>query len=402
MTHGRNRAPRPIALLLVMWVTLEAASFAALPLLRITRQIEYAPISTTSLSEAHRASLENLLRGRTQYVVHSALLGWTIKPNGRRGRYQANAAGLRANREYEAAPRGGGVRIAAFGDSFTHGDDVRNDETWTVALEVRRPGLEVMNFGVGGFGLDQAFLRYQHEGRGYKPAVVLIGFSTENIYRHVNTFRPFYMPKTGRPLAKPRFVIEGDRLVLVKNPMQELAQYRDLLAHPDRILPSLGGQDFYYHSRNRKGPLDMLPSVRLAKVTRQQMGDLTGGIVRNGVYNTQAEAFRVTVGIVDAFVEAATQDGAAPVVLLLPNRADLARYRRGGTRQYAPLVDHLRARRYRYLDLLEGFGADGKDTRIGDVIPSHYSPLGNRWVAKYLAQYLAAQGLTDPEAFTRR
>jgi hypothetical protein len=84
MTHGRNRTPRPIALILMMWVALEAASFSALPLLRITRQIEYAPISTTSLSEAHRAVLEDLLRGQMQYAVHSALLGWTTGTDGSR------------------------------------------------------------------------------------------------------------------------------------------------------------------------------------------------------------------------------------------------------------------------------------------------------------------------------
>ncbi len=393
-----RRPPRLIAVILVVWVALEVASLAALPLLRITRRIVYTPISATSLSEGHRADLEELLQGRTRYVIHSTALGWTIKPNGRWGLYQANAQGLRADREYDQIPRGGAVRIAAFGDSFTHGDEVGNGETWAVALEARHLGLEVMNFGVGGFGLDQAFLRYQHEGRRYKPAVVLIGFATENIYRHVNTFRPFYMPKTGRPLAKPRFVIEGDRLVLVKNPMQELAQYKDLLAHPDRILPSLGARDFYYHSSSRSGPLDVLPSVRLAKVTRQQIRDLTGGIVRRGVYNTQAEAYRVTAGIVDAFVEAVTRDGAVPVVLLLPNRLDLARYRRDGTRQYAPLVDHLRSRHYRYVDLLEGLVAEGGDRQIEDVVPRHYSPRGNQWVAKWLAQYLVTQGLTGARA----
>jgi hypothetical protein len=383
----------------VAWVVLEVASLAALLLLNVTRGISYAPIAATALSAAHRAILEDLLAGRPRYLAYSPSLGWTIRPNGQRGPYRANAQGLRADREYGSAPPPERVRVAAFGDSFTHGDDVHHHETWTVALEARHPGVEVLNFGVGGFGLDQAFLRYQHEGRRYRPAVVLIGFATENIFRHVNTFRPFYAPRTGQPLAKPRFVIDGGRLVLVDNPIRELVQYQDLLGRPDRILPVLGARDFYYHSRSRAGTLDVLPSVRLAKVTRVQFGELRGGIVRNGVYNTQAEAFQVTVGILDAFVETVARDGAVPVVLLLPNRWDLERFRRDGTRQYAPLLDHLRARRYRYVDLLEGLSPAVEQARVDDLIPSHYSPLGNQRVATHVAQYLRMYGLISAGAW---
>ena len=39
-------------------------------------------------------------------------------------------------------------------------------------------------FGVPGYGLDQAFLRYLEEGRRFGFDVVLIGFMTENIFRH--------------------------------------------------------------------------------------------------------------------------------------------------------------------------------------------------------------------------
>lgn len=393
MTFQTRQTKRAVAGLLVAWAVLEVACLCALLLLGITRHIRYAPIWTAELSEAHHAILTNLVEGRTEYIDHSPVLGWTLKSNGQYGIYRANSQRLRATREYDADPPLGVVRVAAFGDSFTHGDEVRNGETWAAALEAGHPGLEVVNFGVGGFGLDQAYLRYQHEGRRYHPAVVLIGFATENIYRHVNVYRPFYDTDTGRPLAKPRFVVEGDRLVLVENPMQDLARYRELLAEPDRLLPVLGARDYYYHSRVRRGRLDVMPSVRLAKVARQQIADSTGGIVKGGAYNPGSEAFVVTTRLVDAFVSAAEADGAVPVVMLLPNRADLARHRRHDVRMAAPLKDYLQARRYRYVDLLDAFAGAGGRTAIGDLVPNHYSPLGNRLVAERLWQYLETQRL---------
>ena len=58
-----------------------------------------------------------------------------------------------------------------------------------------------MNFGVGGFGLDQAYLRYQKMIREFELPTVLLGFMPENMSRHVNTYRPFYFPGTGLPLG---------------------------------------------------------------------------------------------------------------------------------------------------------------------------------------------------------
>ena len=51
-------------------------------------------------------------------------------------------------------------------------------------------GLEFENFGVPAYGLDQAFLRYQREGRPTHPQIVVIGFMEENIFRDVTCSGP--------------------------------------------------------------------------------------------------------------------------------------------------------------------------------------------------------------------
>src|SRR5439155_12092273 len=83
------------------------------------------------------------------------------------------------------------VRIAAFGDSFTHCDGVANSFTWEYLLERLNPALEVLNFGVGGYGTDQALLRYELEGMAFHPHIAILGFLPENIHRVVSVFRSF-------------------------------------------------------------------------------------------------------------------------------------------------------------------------------------------------------------------
>src|SRR4051794_2044350 len=126
-----------------------------------------------------RSGLDKIADGQT-YIAFDQQLGWSIAPSmvgvAPKATYRSNAEGIRALREYSPRPPETGPRIAAFGDSFTHCDDVENDECWTSQLESSTPGLEVMNFGVSGFAPDQAWLRYQRDGKAYQPCAVTIGY----------------------------------------------------------------------------------------------------------------------------------------------------------------------------------------------------------------------------------
>lgn len=377
-----------VILPLVMFASLELSSSAVLLLIKRIG-LTYDPLFTTSIPEHHRAMLERLLAGRTNYLIHSSTLGWTIKPNGSAHLYAANAKGIRANREYTLTPLEHVLRISTFGDSFTHCDDVRNADTWQEIMMSTHRNLEVLNFGVSGFGLDQAFLRYQQDGAMYKSHIVLIGFHTENIYRHVNVFRPFYAGTMSDPMAKPRYIFEEGRLVLLRNPMRDLSQYRNLLTHPERVLPELGVHDAYFHTRNKDGHLDFLPSVRLFRIGRYYYLFRKLGIKRKGYYNVDSEAFKVTTGISDQFADTVLHNGSVPIFVVLPGKRDVARYRKDGTKVYKPLLEYYRAKGYRYIDLFDGFEQYGRGMTVPELVPLHYSPSGNRLVAESIWQYLA-------------
>ncbi|NWG76198.1 MAG: SGNH/GDSL hydrolase family protein, partial [Rubrivivax sp.] len=164
------------------------------------------------------------LASTTSFIIYDPLLGWTHRPRSRstNNLYFLNADGIRAAAPecfISKEPPPGTLRIALFGDSFTFGADVPFQETWGYYLqdEIEKSGVraEVLNFGVGGYGMDQAYLRWKEVGCKFSPDIVIFGFHPENVKRNVNLIRSLYVPQTGIPFSKPRFVLEDGRLRLI-------------------------------------------------------------------------------------------------------------------------------------------------------------------------------------------
>jgi len=129
------------------------------------------PIPPFALPVKHaRALIDEYRRDPTGYMLYDADLGWTNHPGACTPdrRYCANWAGLRADREFQKTPPSGTLRVSLFGDSFIFGHDVELPGSLApqlqAALTARGVQNEVLNFGVGGFGIDQAYLRYTRDG----------------------------------------------------------------------------------------------------------------------------------------------------------------------------------------------------------------------------------------------
>ncbi|MGE5232894.1 MAG: SGNH/GDSL hydrolase family protein [Acidobacteriota bacterium] len=385
-----------LGLLALLWLLVEGACAMGLWALARFKNLEYRPATVAALEDKSEGILEAHLDEPNTYIVYDRELGWTVRPNASKSFYRANAAGIRADREYAPEPPAGVVRLAAFGDSFTHASDVPNDSTWEARLEALDPRLEVLNYGVPGFGPDQALLRYRREGARFHPQVVLLGYMSENISRVVNTFRPFYFPRSGMPFAKPRFELDGGNLVLVPNPVPALADYRQVLDHPQEWLPRLGEHDWFYQRDSARPRFDFLPSVRFVTVIGNQY--FHQPFVVGGVYNPANEGFKVSVALFDAFVAEAIARGEVPICVLFPDRPDLRARHEGRPILYAPLRQELAARGYRVIDLLDSLGSRPAEEKVMRI---HYNKEGNRLVAEQVRAYLQAQGLDTPEGVAR-
>jgi len=144
------------------------------------------------------------------------MLGWSLKPlsqgiSNRTGyeiEYRINSKGLRDDEtSYEKSE--GIFRIVLLGNSRTFGLGVPIEKHFSTLLEGYFKDVDVINMGVGGFGVDQELLYLRSEGFHYEPDLVLAYVAHYGDHRHMHTER------WGR--AKPRFVLIDGKLVLTNS-----------------------------------------------------------------------------------------------------------------------------------------------------------------------------------------
>ncbi|MCI0585293.1 MAG: hypothetical protein L0323_00470 [Planctomycetes bacterium] len=311
-------------------------------------------------------------------------LGWTLRPGSSRRDESVGALGARGPREYARAKPGGTLRLLCFGDSFTFGAEVADAEAWPAQLEAARPRLEAINFGVGGYGTDQALLRFRRLGRDLGADAVLVGFLLENVGRNVNRYRPLYYPATGIPGAKPRFRLEGEDLVLLPQPFPTREAFAR--AVEDGSVLSLLSEGEHWSRGTLPGPLRLSSLARLAAAYRAYSLRQT----RRLLLDERAEPFRVTVALLEAFHREALACGAreAPV-LVFPREEEMEALVGRDERYWKGLLEALRTRSVPFLDLAEPLAAAYRAAREDPSAPAvyragHLSPLGNRIVAETL------------------
>ncbi len=396
-----------LALLSLVWFAVELISLSGLKLLDSIKDTRYEPVRF-EFTDRNRDNIRGFIDGRVGHRILSPTLGWTNEPGARRrleGRKDAspftiniNTQGLRGRKTYPLVPEEDRVRILAFGDSFTFGTEVNAEDSWTENLSTFAPQVEVLNFGVPAFGLDQALLRYEEEGRQFNPHIVLMGFVTENIKRHVNVYRPF-LYRGSLPAAKPRFLLSGESLKLLPNPLPTPEHYEDLLENESKVIATLGAHDYYYRMDCRPGRFDLLPSVRLGKILRWNLRENPGAdaVLLDNQYNTESEAFQVTVRIFERFSRAVIEDGAKPVAVIFPHGDDIKRFRQAQDKSYLPLLEHLEHHGIDYVDLMDAFQRAGRTHPPHDFLgrSGYYSPLANMVVAHHLWKYLESRELLN-------
>jgi hypothetical protein len=326
-------------------------------------------------------------------LVFDPELGWKYRAGWRDQYTVHNSAGLRGQREYQPRPAAGAIRVAAFGDSFVYGNEAGATESWPALMEQGDSALEVLNFGVGGYGVDQAYLRFLREGRSFNPSIVLICFTTDDLRRLVNVYRRF-LSATELPLFKPRFELTSEnQLRLLPSPIHSLADYRGLLDDP-RGVRRFGGSDQWYEPLVYDNPAyDWSALVRLSSAAWIRIANRSfrhDRILAGGLLNEESAAFRLQVAVFQAFHDSVAAAGMRPMIVFLPDRESIAERRAGGHALYAPLAARLTSLRIPFLDAGEGFARQSANGSIENwFMPGgHYSREGNLVVAQWLTPLL--------------
>lgn len=360
----------------------------------LEERFNFENIQKYNLTEWQKTKIIELTNDSMDFRNYDALLGWKNRPNEKISHeeedgnkvvtYSINSSGLRGTREYSKGKRSGTVRVLALGDSFVFGSEVDDSQCWPKVMEGYSANLEVLNAGVAGYGLDQSLLSFSRLGKEWDPDKVIICYMTMLMQRHVVAFQSFGSVRS-IPCTKPRFLLEGNDMVLAPNPFQLKEDYLTLLSDSEKIMPSLGENDYFFIKENGR-VLDGFGNFpKLLSLVANQF--FSGGNVEEfyegGYYNTDCEAFRVTDKLLKRFVDEVKKSGADPIVIIFPTRTDLTRMAEvKGYKVYDPLLQSFDRDGIPYLDMASTF--EGMDVDELFEKHGHYSPLGNRLVANRL------------------
>jgi hypothetical protein len=378
--------------------TIEGLSYLGLLVLQ-AKGVLYQPLSSV-LSQEQKQLITHRLEDSVPLSGHHPVLGWAPKPHTRSKDVRINSQGIRAEHDYVHAGDPEVVRVSAFGDSFTFGNEVDNEDTWERQLEDQNPRLEVLNFGVGAYGLDQAYLRYLQDGVPFNSDIVVIGFMSENIFRNLNVFRPFYSSSYETNIyTKPRFTLENGNLALLENPLQTVEDYTRFVTDDESVLREIGTHDYFYQTKYLAGRMDWLPSMRLLKVATRSVKEKFNPVVtREGTYAVSSEGFRLTTTLFEEFFCAALRNGSLPMVIIYPDLGDLRRQRTLQPKRYEPLMKNLHTQLIHVVvmfDALIAYDPALPTDRLTVGKWGHYSRLGNSSVATHLQIFLNKERLTE-------
>src|SRR5437016_4900699 len=161
-----------------------------------------------------------------EFYVSDARRGYSLRPN-MEGWYRKegeanvriNSDGLRDREHWKIKPLNT-FRIAVLGDSFVEALQVPFEESFCYLIEQQlrscpaRAGhdVEVINFGVSGYGTAQELITLRNQVWQYSPDIVLLAFTTNNdISDNVRGLKkadeiPYFVLRDGKPLEDDSFL----------------------------------------------------------------------------------------------------------------------------------------------------------------------------------------------------
>ena len=275
------------------------------------------------------------------------------------------------------------ILMATYGDSFTHGDEVSDEQTWQCILE-RRFGKRVLNFGVGAYGVDQALLKMKRHWReGVVAPITILTIYGDDLPRVLNRYRPFVNRRTRGKLAfKPSYQYLDDAVRFLPNPLTAEMKTKDQVME---LALTVAPTDYWESRQIRVAPAFPY-SLHALKVIYRAIAEMILRPSDEDIWN-RPEGREVMLHLLRDFVASARKVDTRPILVLIPRvknwrhgRTDPA-YGRFLTEDLLPESLNMII-----IDLSE-FAFD--EERF-NILPyrGHPSPYGNRFIAERIIDAL--------------
>lgn len=345
-------------------------------------------------------------------------LGWARKPNTqaqesggtvsetskqyKKSAYHINYRGGRLNPGHEDLP----LMISTYGDSFVFSRQVNDNETWQWFLS-RLIHFNVLNFGVGNYGIDQALLRLKREYKQNRTPIVIMGVVPETIVRILSVWKHY--SEYGNIFAfKPRFELKDNKLTLIRN----VIDYKDKFLKIHKYLHHMQCYDYFYANKFSKDILYFPYLISLSRsahrnvpliaaLLKKQIGTVLGKTETNNnrpwemvlernfeivrdLYQSH-DAIKLFLKILEDFAAFGKQHEFHPVFLFMPYLHDIL-YIKDHSCYYANFVSQAKEILHT-IDLTQPLMSSGNLNNLysSDFYGGHLNKEGNEFISTVIA-----------------
>jgi len=344
-------------------------------------------------------------------------LGWVRKPNtsheekGKEGtvKWTINTIGARTNPDFDSKK----PLISCYGDSFTFCRQVNNNQTWEHFLS-KSLNQNVVNFGVGNHGIDQSLMKIKREFSNNRTKIVILGVVPDTISRILSCWKHYY--EYGNTFAfKPRYKIQNDELVLVKNFIDKKEKFSTYTDYLNKIQEN----DYFYNKKFRKEILTFPYSLTIFRNPKRNFGIIfwvTGNfLLKKFGKNTKfydwkpmqiimkinlkwrinlfhdENIMKLFHKIISMYIEFAKQENFILIFTLLPQKDDLLSIKKSKNFVKKFSNELKNTSELYYIDIIEKLL---ENNHLDDMYSDdndyggHYSKEGNEEIAKIIKQFL--------------
>lgn len=318
-------------------------------------------------------------------MIEDPLLGHIPEPNhiSPNGWYQTNSLGARSRKEFIYEVPEGKRRILIYGDSFAAGMRLPQEQTWVSLWEQSDENLEAVNFGVGGYGMGLAYLRFlQTKDLLEYDDVFLMIVPESDLFRDINTIR--YLGKRWDSYrVQSRFVLENGKLKLIPSPYKNIAEMERANANglSDKLRKHLELYEPYYFSPLYK-EIPVFGKSIFFKLLLIGLKENRRNNLRRTMMYPESEAMKINMKI----FEAMNLEAAKFHLIVLPRTSSVRRYqkRRAFRKDWDRMIAAFESGDYLVWNLME----EMKEVPYKQLDPAydktHYGPKAVKLISKYL------------------
>jgi hypothetical protein len=269
--------------------------------------------------------------------------------------WHSNNRGARNWEDTEEKKNPGRKRILAFGDSFTVCSQVPQLDSWPSLMEEKKKSLQVVNFGVDGYGMGQCLLRYEKVSAEIDfDNVIMVFVPSCDLERDINTYRRIMGWDSWQIM--PRYILEEEKLALIRGPYDSSRSFLldNQLKLSEKCFSHIRKYDRLYIPTKFESP-PLLGDLILYKLVIGSYNNILEGEIHRKAYTPGSEALAVSRGIFEAMNEEVKARGKTFLLFLLPRQDEVEKYRRGGTfrKEWDSLSAYIGASKTPFVDFMK-------------------------------------------------